>query len=96
VSVAEIVSAVDDPLTGDEAGLSPELWRQLAELMLTHRATITLDSLVEPHRAQGADIQPARRRRLPEHTPLSATLGARRPSGPNSVFDFGRSFARGG
>jgi Rrf2 family iron-sulfur cluster assembly transcriptional regulator len=96
VSVAEIVAAVDDPLTSDEAGLSPELWRQLTDVMLTHMATITLDSLVEPHRVQGAEIPPVRHRRLPGHTPLAANLGARRPSGPVSVFDFGRSLARGG
>jgi Rrf2 family iron-sulfur cluster assembly transcriptional regulator len=96
VSVAEIVSAVDEPTPSDEAGLSPEFWRQLNEVMLAHMATITLDSLVEPHRARGVETEPARPRRLPPHAPLSAVSRVARPRGPNSVFAFGRSFASGG
>ncbi len=93
VSVAEIVSAVDEPLSGDEAGLSRELWQQLNEVMLAHMATITLESLVETHRGEVTDIQPVRRRRPSAQAPAS---GVNYPGTPNSVFAFGRSFVGGG
>jgi Rrf2 family iron-sulfur cluster assembly transcriptional regulator len=92
VSVAEIVSAVDEPMVDDESGLSRELWQKLNEVMLAHMATITLESLVEAHRVQGAEVEPVRRRRMaaPAHE-----TSVRRPSGPNSVFALGRSLVGG-
>jgi Rrf2 family iron-sulfur cluster assembly transcriptional regulator len=92
VTVAEIVSAVDEPMNGDESGLSRELWQKLNEVMLAHMETITLESLVESHRVQGAEIEPVRRRRLaaPAHD-----ASVHRPSGPNSVFALGRSLLGG-
>jgi Rrf2 family iron-sulfur cluster assembly transcriptional regulator len=92
VSVAEIVSAVDEPMVDDESGLSRELWQKLNEVMLAHMSTITLDSLVEAHRVQGVEVEPVRRRRMA--APVHET-SVRRPSGPNSVFALGRSLVGG-
>ncbi len=96
ITVADIVTAVDDPPEALDAGaadngLSQSLWLRLRATMLQHMATITLESLVEEHKAQGTtvEIKPERRAIAPQpvaRTPLTTA--------PNSVFAFGRSFAR--
>ena len=96
ISVADIVSAVDDPLDSTEGesaadGLSRALWLRLNTVMLEHMATISLQSLVQEHKAHGAPVEtrPARRPLLPQ-----PVVKALRTTAPNSVFAFGRSFAR--
>lgn len=94
ITVAEIVTAVDDALEGAEEaaadGLSQALWQRLNESLLQHMATISLQSLVDEQQAQGAVVatRPAR--------PVEPAQAAKsvRSSAPNSVFAFGRSFGR--
>jgi Rrf2 family transcriptional regulator, iron-sulfur cluster assembly transcription factor len=105
ISVADIVTAVDD-LTpganepsrqGDSATLdTPALWQRLNEVMLAHMATITLASQVQAHVEMGGAAaetsstdRPIRRLLAPRPAPRPAHTNA-----PNSVFAFGRSFAR--
>ena len=96
ISVADVVRAVDEPI--DETaidGANPDpsaaLWRRLNGVMLGHMATISLHSLVQEQLALGAVVT---------HKPASPGLAARpavkalRLTAPNSVFAFGRSFAR--
>ncbi|MDO9074204.1 MAG: Rrf2 family transcriptional regulator [Rubrivivax sp.] len=96
ITVADIVTAVDDPLEGADGegaadGLSQALWLRLNATMLQHMATITLESLVDEQKAQGATVEtkPVRRAIAPQ--PVVRTP---RTTAPNSVFAFGRSFAR--
>ena len=98
ISVADIVSAVDDPAdavqrTGTDDGLSRSLWRQLDAVMLDHMATITLQSLVDEQVAAGVKVEPrtAKRAIAPVSAPAKLPL---RCTAPNSVFAFGRSFSR--
>jgi Rrf2 family transcriptional regulator, iron-sulfur cluster assembly transcription factor len=102
ISVADVVSAVDDPLdhNPDEVradGMSKRLWRHLGDVMLQHMATITLQSLVDEQIANGTPVEPRpARRSTPAVTPKtsSAPMKLLRSLAPNSVFAFGRSFAR--
>ena len=94
ISVADIVSAVDEPIDGqgdDERcfGLSKALWQRLNAVMLEHMATITLHSLVQEQREQGVSVEarPPRRAIAPQ-----AMVKPVRTTAPNSVFAFGRSF----
>jgi Rrf2 family transcriptional regulator, iron-sulfur cluster assembly transcription factor len=96
ITVADIVTAVDDPLESVESegaadGMSQALWLRLNATMLQHMATITLASLVDEQKAQGATVEakPVRRAIAPQ--PVVRPL---RTTAPNSVFAFGRSFAR--
>jgi Rrf2 family iron-sulfur cluster assembly transcriptional regulator len=96
ITVADIVTAVDDPLDAGEGeaaadGLSQPLWLRLNATMLQHMAGITLQSLVDEQKAQGATVetQPVRRAIAPQ-----PPVRPPRTTAPNSVFAFGRSFAR--
>ncbi|MBA4175575.1 MAG: DNA-binding protein [Leptothrix sp. (in: Bacteria)] len=96
ITVAEIVTAVDDPLENAEAenaadGLSQALWLRLNATMLQHMAAITLQSLVEEQKTQGAIVESRPARRAIASQPVVKPL---RTKAPNSVFAFGRSFAR--
>ena len=98
ISVADIITAVDDPLlsTDDESaadGLSQALWQRLNQTMLAHMAAITLASLVAEQKALGATVE-ARSVRRPVVAPVRLSKPLR-TTAPNSVFAFGRSFARG-
>ena len=95
ISVADIVTAVDEPLEGqpDEErsmGMSKALWLRLNAVMLEHMATITLASLVQEQVDQGVSVEsrPARKAIAPQ--PVVKPV---RTTAPNSVFAFGRSFA---
>ena len=90
ITVADVVAAVDDPL--DAGGLSGTLWQRLNEAMLAHMATITLQSLLDEQQAAGvqAEVRPPKR----AMAPLPPVLRPVRTTAPNSVFAFGRSFAR--
>ena len=96
ISVAHIVSSVDDPLENTEGesaadGLSQALWQRLNETMLQHMASISLQALVEEQKAQGAQIELKPVRRAIAAQPV---VKPPRTTAPNSVFAFGRSFAR--
>ncbi|MDO9091782.1 MAG: Rrf2 family transcriptional regulator [Rubrivivax sp.] len=95
ITVAHIVSAVDEPL--DEAGaderslgMSKALWQRLNTVMLEHMSTISLASLVQEQLDKGISVEarPARRAIAPQ--PVVKPV---RTTAPNSVFAFGRSFA---
>jgi len=95
ITVAEIISAVDDALADGVSGaedecLSRELWQRLNAVILAHMGTITLRTLVDEQTAKGVSVEtrPARR---PAVSPV-ATKPVR-TSAPNSVFAFGRSFS---
>ncbi len=96
INVAEIVSAVDEPL--DEAGaaedrslgMSRELWARLNLVMLQHMATVTLASLVQEQRDKGVNVETRPVRRAISPAPVVKPV---RTLAPNSVFAFGRSFA---
>lgn len=96
ITVADIVTAVDHPheAIDGEAGhsdLSQSLWLRLNATMLQHMTTITLASLVEEQKAQGATVAIKPVRRAIDPQPAAQTP---RTTAPNSVFAFGRSFAR--
>ena len=95
ITVADIVSAVDEPVDGlgdDERspGMSTALWQRLNTVMLAHMATITLHSLVQEQRDQGVRIEARAPRRTAPLPPVTKPV---RTLAPNSVFAFGRSFA---
>ena len=98
ISVADIVSTVDDPADAEsrtvDESLSRDLWRELDAVMLQHMATITLQSLVEAQVAAGVKVEPRVMRRpiLPAIDQPRLPL---RCNAPNSVFAFGKSFAAG-
>ncbi len=96
ITVADVVTAVDDPLESTDAetvadGLSQALWQRLNATMLTHMATITLESLVAEQKALGAVVEDRPVRRPVAPAPVAKPL---RSTAPNSVFAFGRSFGR--
>jgi Rrf2 family transcriptional regulator, iron-sulfur cluster assembly transcription factor len=94
ITVAEIISAVDDAIAegvdnGDDC-LSRELWQRLNAVVLNHMGTITLRALVDEQTAKGVSVEspPVRR---PAVSPVATK--PLRTNAPNSVFAFGRSFA---
>jgi Rrf2 family iron-sulfur cluster assembly transcriptional regulator len=95
ISVAQIVSAVDEPQDDAEAedrslGMSRGLWERLNAVMLAHMATISLESLVQEQVDQGVRVEPRPARKLLTPMPVLRPV---RTLAPNSVFAFGRSFA---
>lgn len=95
ISVADIVQAVDDPLDAlaqerNEAGASRGLWLKLHGTMLEQMANLSLHSLVLEQQALGAKVEARPLRRAIAPQPVVRPL---RPTVPNSVFAFGRSFA---
>lgn len=100
ISVADIVTAVEDGADADEprgevAGgrggeMAPSLWASLEAVMLRHLATISLRSLVDEQLAQGVTVEARPRARPIAPAPLVQPVRTR---APNSVFAFGRSFA---
>jgi Rrf2 family iron-sulfur cluster assembly transcriptional regulator len=103
ITVADIVSAVDEPmdlfgsdLGGTSAaaangGGTQNLWSSLNDAMLKHMAGITLGSLVEEQTARGVVVEAKPVRRGIASQPVVKPV---RTTAPNSVFAFGRSFAR--
>ena len=94
ISVADIVTAVDEPLDdqgedGRGLGMSKGLWVRLNAVMLEHMATITLASLVQEQVVQGVSVEARPMRRPSAPLPVAKPL---RSTAPNSVFAFGRSF----
>ncbi len=98
ISVAEIVCTVDELADGQEGhrgedtGPSRELWQRLNAVMREQMATITLHSLVVEQQAKGVPIEMSPPlRRVEPVKPMFKQVMTR---APNSVFAFGRSFAR--
>ena len=96
ISVADIVTAVDEPLdeaAGEERddGYSRDLWQRLNAVMLEHMSTITLKSLVDEQVAGGVVVEAKPARRAISARPPVAPL---RTTAPNSVFALARSLAR--
>ncbi len=96
ISVADIVSAVDEPLEdtereADRQGLTRGLWQQLSQVMLQHMATISLQRLVDEQVAAGVNIEQRPVRRAISPQPVVKPV---RTTAPNSVFALGRSLAR--
>lgn len=98
ITVADIVGAVDDEIGDDvktegaAAGTSRELWQRLNGVMREHMATIALSSLVGDQLARGISVElKAPRRAI---APAPAVKKPVMTRAPNSVFAFGRSFAR--
>ncbi|MBC7941513.1 MAG: Rrf2 family transcriptional regulator [Chitinophagaceae bacterium] len=97
ISVADIVCTVDELADGgeaaltDDSGLSRELWLRLNAVLREHMATISLHSLVQGQQANGmvVELKAPRRLAVAERPVKPAVSRA-----PNSVFAFGRSFAR--
>ena len=96
ITVAHIVSAVDEPL--DEAGaderslgMSKALWQRLNTVMLEHMSTISLASLVQEQLDKGISVEarPARRAIAPQ--PVVKPV---RTTAPNSVFALGNAFTK--
>lgn len=94
ITVAEIISAVDDAVAeggaSDDDCLSRELWQRLNAVVLNHMGTITLRTLVDEQTAKGVSVE-ARPVRRPAVSPVATK--PLRTNAPNSVFAFGRSFA---
>jgi Rrf2 family iron-sulfur cluster assembly transcriptional regulator len=93
ITVAHIVSAVDEPLEGqgDEErslGMSRALWQRLNAAMLEHMATITLASLVQEQKDAGVSIEPRPARRAIAPQPVVKPV---RSTAPNSVFALART-----
>ncbi len=94
INVAQIVTAVDEPLDEQcdemrDLGLSKALWLRLNEVMLAHMATVTLASLVKEQVDRGVSVEARPPRRQPAPQPVAKPV---RTTAPNSVFAFGRSF----
>jgi Rrf2 family iron-sulfur cluster assembly transcriptional regulator len=93
ITVADIVSAVDEPLEGqgDEErslGMSRALWQRLNAAMLEHMATISLASLVQEQKDAGVSIEPRPARRAIAPQPVVKPV---RSTAPNSVFALART-----
>ncbi len=96
ISVADIVGAIDESHEeGDgepaETAQPRELWRRLNAVMLEHMGRITLESLVAEQRERGVEVEARPPRRAIAAQPVVKPV---RTTAPNSVFAFGRSFAR--
>jgi Rrf2 family iron-sulfur cluster assembly transcriptional regulator len=93
ITVADIVSAVDEPLeesADDERslGMSRALWLRLNATMLEHMATISLASLVQEQKEAGVSIEPRPARRAIAPQPVVKPV---RTTAPNSVFALART-----
>jgi Rrf2 family transcriptional regulator, iron-sulfur cluster assembly transcription factor len=95
ITVAEIVTAVDEPFEGgtDEErslGMSRALWLRLNAVMLEHMATITLASLVQEQKDSGVRVEAQPARRAIVAPPVVKPV---RTTAPNSVFALARSMS---
>ncbi len=93
ITVADIVSAVDEPLEGQgeeerSLGMSRALWQRLNATMLEHMATITLASLVQEQKDSGISVEQRPSRRAIAPQPVVKPV---RTTAPNSVFALARS-----
>lgn len=97
ISVADIVCTVDEqaeglePGSAEDKGPSRELWLRLNQVMRDQMAQVSLASLVKDQQSKGVTVEVAEPRRAEAVKPLVKSPPSR---APNSVFAFGRSFAR--
>jgi Rrf2 family iron-sulfur cluster assembly transcriptional regulator len=93
ISVADIVAAVEDDVSGAEEAqrmqLTRDLWAELDNVMLRHLATVPLQQLVDEQKTRGVAVEATAPRRTLAPAPLPRPL---RSLAPNSVFAFGQSF----
>ena len=88
ISVADIVSAVDEPMDDaaheerDES-YSRELWQRLNAVMLEHMSTITLKSLVDDQLSRGVSVEDTPIKRAISSQPVVKPI---KVTAPNSVF----------
>lgn len=95
ITVAQIVSAVDEPMEDAGQGerapvLSLDLWQRLHAAMLQHMATITLASLVQEQIDKGVQVESRPTRLAFSAAPVVKPVRTR---APNSVFALARSMA---
>jgi Rrf2 family iron-sulfur cluster assembly transcriptional regulator len=95
ITVAQIVSAVDEPMEDAGQGerapvLSLDLWQRLHTAMLQHMATITLASLVQEQIDKGVQVESRPTRLAFSAAPVVKPVRTR---APNSVFALARSMA---
>jgi len=90
ISVADIVSAIDDLPVAAQTDTARELWADLDAAMLRHMATISLRSLVDNALAKGAVVEAQPTRRVIASDPVLRPVTT---NAPNSVFALGRSLA---
>lgn len=98
ITVADIIFAVDDPVSEQEATLpdgssritTPDLWASLGRQMVDYLDSVNLQSLVAEQLARGVLVQHA-----PDRKPLPSVQRAKPvlPQVPNSVFALGKAFA---
>jgi Rrf2 family iron-sulfur cluster assembly transcriptional regulator len=104
ISLADIVTAVDDPAealreelaerpadASAGASMTQELWESLNAVMLRHMATISLQHLMDEQVAKGVSVEARPPRRAISSQPVVKPV---RTTAPNSVFAFGASFLR--
>jgi Rrf2 family iron-sulfur cluster assembly transcriptional regulator len=98
ITVADIIFAVDDPVSeheatpqGDTARITtPDLWASLGRQMVDYLDSVNLQSLVAEQLARGVLVQNARPvKALPSIQRAKPVL----PQVPNSVFALGKVFA---
>ena len=95
ITVAQIVSAVDDPIedlehSEERTGLTLDLWKQLHTVMLQHMSTLTLASLVQELLDKGVKIESPPIRLGISGAPV---VKAVRTKAPNSIFALAHSMA---
>ena len=88
ITVAQIVSAVDEPMDDAAQGerapvLSLDLWQRLHAAMLQHMETISLASLVQEQTDKGVVVETRPMRLAISSTPVVKPVRTR---APNSVF----------
>ncbi len=104
ISVADIVTAVDEPLDATQCGgkenctgdggrcMTHELWAALNQRMVEFLDSVTLQKLVDVQLAKGVQIEdkPATKRAI-SSAPVVKPI---RVNAPNSVFALGSMFAK--
>lgn len=88
ISVADIVSAIDELPVAAQTDAARELWAELDVAMLRHMATISLRSLVDAALAKGVVVETLPVRRAIAAGPVLRPV---KTNAPNSVFALGRS-----
>lgn len=98
ITVADIIFAVDDPVSEQEAApqgatariTTPDLWASLGRQMVEYLDSVNLQSLVAEQLARGVLMQDAR---LVKPLPSIQRAKPVLPQVPNSVFALGKVFA---
>jgi Rrf2 family iron-sulfur cluster assembly transcriptional regulator len=107
ITVAEIIASVDEPLDASHCGgranclgegkpcITHDLWMTLNDRMLEFLESVTLQSLMDQQRAQGAVVKEGETKfKRPTFGVVSPIKPARRVPVPNSVFALGSMAAK--